>query len=35
VRLLLWRARITPVLKANTRERAQNLIDLAERLAGV
>jgi hypothetical protein len=34
VRLLLWRARIAPVLKANTRERAQNLIDLAERLAG-
>jgi len=31
VRFLAWRARITPVLKANARERAQGLIDLAER----
>jgi uncharacterized protein YndB with AHSA1/START domain len=33
IRLLAWRARMAPVLKANTRERAQGLIDLAERLA--
>jgi hypothetical protein len=33
LRFLAWRARIVPVLKANTRERAQGLADLAERLA--
>jgi hypothetical protein len=33
LRFLAWRTRITPVLKANTRERAQALADLAERLA--
>ncbi len=33
LRLLAWRARITPVLKTNTRERAQAIADLAERLA--
>lgn len=34
LRFLAWRARIAPVLKANTRERAEALVDLAERLAG-
>lgn len=34
LRFLAWRARIAPVLAANTRERAQALADLAERLAG-
>ena len=33
LRLLAWRERIAPVLKANTRERAQAFADLAERLA--
>lgn len=33
LRFLAWRARIAPVLKANLRERAQALADLAERLA--
>jgi hypothetical protein len=33
VRFLLWRQRLTPMLSATLRERAQALIDLAERIA--
>jgi uncharacterized protein YndB with AHSA1/START domain len=33
VRFLLWRQRLTPILSATMRERAQALIDLAERIA--
>lgn len=34
LRFLAWRARIAPALKTNARERAQGLVDLAERFAG-
>ena len=34
LRFLLWRQRLTPILSATLRERAQALIDLAERIAG-
>ena len=30
---LLWRERMTPMLKTTLRERAQGLLDLAERIA--
>lgn len=33
LRFLAWRARIAPALKSNARERAQGLVDLAERFA--
>lgn len=33
LRFLAWRARIAPALKTNARERAQGLVDLAERFA--
>ena len=33
LRFLLWRERMTPVLKATLRERARGLLDLAERIA--
>jgi hypothetical protein len=32
IRFLLWRERITPMLKTTLRERAQAIIDLAERM---
>lgn len=32
VRFILWRQRLTPILRQSARERAQALIDLAERL---
>ncbi len=34
VRFLLWRERMTPMLKQTLRERAQAIADLAERIAG-
>jgi uncharacterized protein YndB with AHSA1/START domain len=33
VRFLLWRERMTPLLKATLRERTQGLVDLAELIA--
>jgi uncharacterized protein YndB with AHSA1/START domain len=33
IRFLLWRERMTPMLKTTLRERAQGLLDLAERIA--
>jgi len=33
LRFLAWRARIAPALNSNARERAQGLVDLAERFA--
>lgn len=32
IRFLLWRERLTPMLKTTLRERAQGIIDLAERI---
>ena len=34
IRFLLWRDRMEPMLKTTLRERAQGIIDLAERIAG-